>query len=244
MAVKITTGEYTQIVVSNKRAWAEIKTATEFKADASAKTEEVRAFNDGGEPLVISTDMGQTTGSISVIRSSSVPFECLAMGKSITHTGGNNLGIFTQVTAADFVKFTLKDAISNPLYLGANFKDKITSKIYGSQWITMAFLNSDGTQEAVAGTLANTYSYTATMKYSFPYAIAIGTKAQFDADLNQIDYVDSLGASQDFLPAGTDSDGVAITFKFVASTGAYVTGTPGATDIVAWLTKFGTDDQV
>lgn len=240
MAIKITTGEYTQIVASNRLAWAELKTATEFKADASAKTEEVRAFNDNGEPLVISTDMGQTTGNLSVIRSSSVPFECLAMGSAaavLTHTKAWNLSPGdTQVVTSAFTKFTLKDAITHPLFLGANFKDKITGLTYGSQWITLAFLNSDGTNEAVAGTLASTYSYTATMKYSFPYAIAVGTGAQYATDsANRILW----DGTRSILPAGTDADGAATYFSF-DNTGAYKATPSLSSDLVAWLTSAGT----
>ena len=241
MAVKITTGEYTQVVVANYKGWAEIKTATEFKADATAKTEEVRAFNDLGEPLVISTDMGTTTGSTSIIRSSTVPFECLAMGLSITHTAAsgtvNSLNpLFTQELPATFLKFTLKDAITHPLFLGANFKDKITGNIYGSQWIVNAFLNSDGTNEAVSGTLANTYSYTATMKYSFPYSICLGTYAAYNGDTYKAewDVVNHYIA----LPAGVDANGDAINFSWAA--GVH-NPTLSACDLIAWTTALGSE---
>ena len=125
------------------------------------------------------------------------------------------------------------------MFLIANFKDKITGKIYGSQWITNAFLNSDGTNEAVNGTLATTFSYTATGKYTFAKAIAIGPKAAYDADANKIVTTvwSAGGTNHIYLPGGVDENGTPIDFSFNMTTGA--SESPASTSLLAWLTTTG-----
>ena len=156
MSIKITTGEYTDVIVSNWKDFKSVNVVQALNIDAAAKTEEVRAFNDMGEPLVISTDMGQTTGSISILKSSSTWFENIVLGNLYGDT---------------LHSFSLKEAIKHRFAIVANYKDKLSNLVYGSMVAVGCVLNSDGTNEAVNGTLQSTFNVTATSKTSYPYKV-------------------------------------------------------------------------
>lgn len=214
MAVQITTGEYTEVLVANHKSFKSINVVQQLNIEAQAKTEEVRAFNDGGEPLVISTDMGQTTGNIAILKSSSSWFESLVLGNAFD---------------AALISFSLKEAIKRRFAIFANYKDKLSGKVYGSMAAVGCVLNSDGTSEAVNGTLQSTFNVTATSKTSYPYKIVVeSVTAALDDTLVVTGVVAGIvtgGKTDDgfdcpfiFDTAAADFDGFNVPATFVGST--------------------------
>lgn len=202
MSVKITTGEYTEVVVANHKSSKDINVVQQLNMDASAKTEEVRAFNDLGEPLVISTDMGQTTGSISILKSSSTWFENIVLGEAYD---------------AAFTKFSLKDAIQKRFFIFANYKDKQTQKVYQSMEAVGCVLNSDGSNEAVNGTLQSTFNVTATAKNTYPYKIVV-EKVTSETSGNVL-YLSK--PCKGVVSGGKDDSGADIPFIFKTASATY-----------------------
>lgn len=196
MSIRISTGEYTDVIVANHQDFKSINVVQSLNIDASAKTEEVRAFNDGGEPLVISTDMGQTTGAVSILKSSNSWFENIVMGS---------------LWGDDLTNFSLKEAIKHRFAIFANYKDKLeTTKIFSSMSAVGCVLNSDGTNEAVNGTLQSTYNVSATNKTTFPYAICVERELTASAGVITVLLHNIVG----LVPGGKDDSGNDVPYVF------------------------------